>query len=254
MEERKYCVYKHTNKHNGKVYIGITSQRPSKRWDCGRGYQKNKHFWNAIQKYGWYSFEHEILFSGLRSDEAFAKERELIQEYDSRNYNKGYNLSSGGEGGATGISGEKHPMWGKHHTEETRKKMSQSRKGVPFSPERLAAHRERLDRKVLSERAKRVLAGYNKGRRPSDETIRKLSISNTGKKRSEETKRKIGEGHSIPVVQLSCDGSFLKIWKNAKTAAQTLSIQAGHISKVCKGQRKTAGGYVWVYANKYNND
>lgn len=240
-------MYKHTNRHNGKVYIGITSQRPSKRWDCGRGYQKNQHFWGAIQKYGWDSFEHEILFENLLPDEAFEKERELIQTFDSRDPEKGYNLSSGGECGAAGMSGEKHPMWGKRHSEETREKLRQQRLGVPYPAERLASFHSHIDHDALSERAKRVLAGYNKGRKWSEERKKKCSISNTGKRRSPETKQRISEARKKPVLQFSLDGTVVKKWDCAKNAELLTGIDAGHISKVCKGQRKSAGGYKWLY-------
>lgn len=46
-----YCVYLHTSPTN-KYYVGITKQNPLKRWANGRGYCKNKHFYNAILKYG----------------------------------------------------------------------------------------------------------------------------------------------------------------------------------------------------------
>lgn len=245
--DRSYCVYKHTNKVNGKVYIGITSQRPKKRWDCGRGYQKNDHFWRAIQKYGWDNFDHEIIVEGLSPDEAFAEEQRLIQKYGSQDYEKGYNLSSGGEGGATGMSGEKHPMYGKHHSLETKARLSAMKKGVPYSPERYAAFLENLDREALRERALRTIAGYNEGKSWDAETKRRISESNRGKKRSEETKRRISEAKSIPVIQLTIDLLPVREWNSARAAADALSIQAGHISKVCKKQRKTAGGYVWRY-------
>ena len=65
----RYCVYKHTSP-NGKVYIGITSQNPIARWRNGKGYSNNTHFKNAIDKYGWDNFKHEILHSELSKEEA----------------------------------------------------------------------------------------------------------------------------------------------------------------------------------------
>ena len=245
--ERTYCVYKHTNKINGKVYIGITSQRPKKRWDCGRGYRKNDHFWRAIQKYGWDSFEHEILLTGLSPEEAFLEEQRLIQKYGSQDYENGYNFSSGGEGGATGLGGEKHPMYGKHHSPETKARLSALKKGVPYSPERYAAFLENLDREALRERAFRTIVGYNTGKHWDEASNRKRSESNKGKKRSDETKRRISEAKSIPVVQLTVDLVLVQTWDSARSAAEALSIQPGHISKVCRKQRKTAGGFVWRY-------
>ena len=50
-EERNYTVYKHTSP-SGKIYIGMTCQKPKDRWGKdGNGY-KGQPFYNAIQKYG----------------------------------------------------------------------------------------------------------------------------------------------------------------------------------------------------------
>ena len=96
-----YCVYKHTTPNN-KVYIGITSKNPLERWNNGHGYASNKHFTNAIMKYGWDNIQHEILFEGLTKEEACQKEIELIAFYKSNNCEFGYNRSSGGEWSAIG--------------------------------------------------------------------------------------------------------------------------------------------------------
>ena len=97
-----WTVYKHTNKINGKSYIGITSRKPEDRWGTN-GYkyqsQKSKYFCfsKAIQKYGWDNFTHEILFTGLTKEDACKKEKELISFYNSK-APFGYNLTDGGEG------------------------------------------------------------------------------------------------------------------------------------------------------------
>lgn len=79
----KYCVYCHTNKINGKKYIGITSQKPEHRWRNGEGYKNNEYFYHSIQKYGWHNFSHEILYTDLSKIEAENLEIKLIAEYDT---------------------------------------------------------------------------------------------------------------------------------------------------------------------------
>lgn len=133
-----YKVYVHTNLTNGKMYIGITCQNPRKRWDYGHGYEYNGHFWNAIKKYGWHTgFSHEIFADHLTQEEACNMERLLIKEFHTNDPEYGYNMDEGGglppvmRGeenpfyGNHSLAGENHPMWGKKHTDETRKLMSE---------------------------------------------------------------------------------------------------------------------------------
>ena len=94
---RKYCLYIHINKLNGKVYIGI-SCNPLLRWKNGHGYKLNKHFWAAIQKYGWNGFLHIIVRTDLTLDEAQEQERRWIYLYRADDYRFGYNQTKGGEG------------------------------------------------------------------------------------------------------------------------------------------------------------
>lgn len=96
--KRSYVVYKHINRENGKIYIGITSDNPKRRWgSSGINYRYNKHFYGAIQKYGWDNFEHIILFDNLTKEEACEIEKELISFHNSTNPDLGYNNSIGGE-------------------------------------------------------------------------------------------------------------------------------------------------------------
>lgn len=117
-----YTVYKHTSP-SGKVYIGITRQDPEARWKGGHGYlHKNKYgtygqpgIANAIIKYGWDNFTHEILFTGLSKKEAEEKEIELIAKYKSYDDRFGYNIEFGG-----------HAVGRK--SEETKRRMSEAKK------------------------------------------------------------------------------------------------------------------------------
>lgn len=98
--EKTYIIYCHTNKINGKKYIGQTKNPVQKRWGKD-GHEYTRHqsgiFKNAILKYGWDNFEHEILFTNLSKEEADQKEIEMITYFDTTNRDKGYNLTKGGQ-------------------------------------------------------------------------------------------------------------------------------------------------------------
>lgn len=88
-----YIIYKHTSPSN-KIYIGITKFDPKYRWlNNGKGYKNQTVFFNAIIKYGWINFKHEILYKDLSKQEALDKEEELIREYKSYDRNYGYNIA-----------------------------------------------------------------------------------------------------------------------------------------------------------------
>ena len=52
------------------------------------------------------------------------------------------------------------------------------------------------------------------------------------------------------VIQYDKKGNFIKEWDNATSVKKALNIDNGHIGLCCKGIRKTAGGYIWKYANR----
>lgn len=134
--ENNYCVYCHTNKLTGEKYIGA-SKNIKKRW-CANGinYIKYGKFGEAIRKYGWNNFDHEIIKNNLSKAEAEDYEKMYIAELNT--IEEGYNIQSGGNL-FDGMSGEKnpfyndhrfkgssHPFYGKHHTYQSRKRMSEN--------------------------------------------------------------------------------------------------------------------------------
>lgn len=209
----KYCVYKHTAP-SGKVYIGITSKNPLDRWKNGHGYKSNPHFWNAIVKYGWDNFQHEILFSNLTKKEACQKEIELISEYQSNNFDYGYNRSSGGEHAGSGVE----------KSAETRLKISQSLHG-----------------RKMSEEAKKHSGEAHRGLKRSEETKRKMSEIAKLRGVSESTKEKTR-------VQIICIQTK-EIYPSINEAARSTGILRTAISNCCCGRARSAGGFTWQYFN-----
>lgn len=74
-----------------------------------------------------------------------------------------------------------------------------------------------------------------------------LSKSLTGKPKSEKHKATLSEIHKIPVLQFDKDGNFIREWDGIIDVERELKIY--HISSVCKGRAKTAGGFIWKYKN-----
>lgn len=274
IEDKKYTVYKHTAP-NGKVYIGITGQKPEQRWANGNGYKHNTYFYRAIRKYGWENIKHEIICQGpLSAAQAGAVEKSFIHLYDSTNPDKGYNHSTGGEYGALGA----------HHSDEARRKNSEAHKGkIPQNawkkgciPWNKGIHLSPETRLKLSE-AHKGKSTWNKGKHFNEESKRKMSISHRGenhwaygKHLSEETKRKLSEakkgkttwakgkhhseerknkmsekhGRNVLCIETNT------VYYSARQAAIELGLNRKCILRVCHGDRETTGGYHWKYVEE----
>ena len=192
---KKYWVYIHTCP-NGKKYVGITTKlKPEFRWKEGRGYE-HQLFGRAILKYGWDNITHEV-FEVDSAEEMYRKEVELISFYHSNDPEYGYNNSVGGEKSALGCT----------RSEETRKKMSQAKKG-----------------QIRSEESRQRIAENNRRRAKDPEFRKKLSESKKGKSRkpfSEEHRKHMSEvrkGKPKPRIKIQLpDGTIIEISKQNLT-------------------------------------
>ena len=218
-----YTVYQHKNKINGKVYIGITSQKPEQRWRNGEGYKSSPHFYSAIQKYGWDNFEHNILFVELTKEQACLKEQELIKEFNSMNREYGYNSTSGGDIFVM--------------NEETKQKISQA----------LMGNQNNLGHSCSEEKKKKI-SEAQKGREFTEEHKQKLSeaAKNRHVPCSEEKKQTLKEkSHKKPVY---CE-ELNKVFESVQECGRQLGIPATNITKLCNGRGKTLKGYHLKYYN-----
>ena len=231
----RYTVYKHTSP-NGKVYIGITSQKPEYRWRNGKKYAHNEHFTAAIQKYGWENFKHEILFEGLTREDAVRKEVELIAYHKSNRREYGYNITPGGDHyqhteesrrkiGLAGI--------GRRHTEDTRRRMSENRRG------------EKSNRYGKEP--------WCKGKHLSEETKQKLRNARTGKPLSMEHRQKLSAAkigkpaHNRKPVRCLDTGV---VYPSAMAASTEVGVCFSNLAACCRGAQKTAGGLRWEYVKE----
>ena len=213
-----YTVYQHKNKINGKMYIGITSQKPKDRWGSqGCNYKSSPHFYSAIQKYGWNNFEHNILFTGLTKEQACLREQELIKEYNLMNRKFGYNSTSGGDIFVM--------------NKETKQKISKAMMG----------NKNNLGH-PCSEEKKKKIRDAQKGRKFSEEHKQKLSeaAKNRHVPCSEKKKQILKEKSHKKAVY--CE-ELNKTFESVQECSRQLGIPATNISKLCNGRGKTLKGY-----------
>ena len=92
-----------------------------------------------------------------------------------------------------------------------------------------------------------------KGVPKSEEHKQAISDALKGVPLSEEHKQAISDAlkgiGTKKVLQFTKSGEFIKEWVSAIEAARELGIARSNICKCCKGERKSAGGYVWRYAS-----
>ncbi len=60
---------------------------------------------------------------------------------------------------------------------------------------------------------------------------------------------KFGVKHhsSIPIIQLTLDGQFVRKWSGGHEVKRELGINNRNISACCRGERKTSVGFRWMY-------
>lgn len=284
---------------------------------------KNSKFWNAIQKYGWDNFEHIVLEKDIPTLE-LANEREQywIEYYDS--FYHGYNSTKGGDGvlgrkfsdeerayrsnlykgkgnPMYGRKGELSPNYGVKLSDEHKRKISKSKIGISPSEE---------TRKKLSDTKKGKLTDKDNpfyGKHHSDDTKRKLSIMATehmkefpiyqyertdliknqisnslkeyykthdnprkGTKWDEEHKKhmskikkndldaikrivELGHKNAIWVNQYDLNGKYVTTYHSILEAEEKTGAEHSVIIKCCKMYKnsKTSGGFQWRYYNDY---
>ena len=229
----KYIVYKHTAP-NGKCYIGMTSQTLERRSRAGRGYEGCTAFYNAIVKYGWDNFKHEILEAGLTYDQACERERFHIKACHSLTTEWGYNLATGGNASKVmpeetrlKISRTLNGRIGKPLSDEAKRKISEARRGKKMPPR--------------GEEYRKKLSAALSGRKFSPEHCANISKAKSGAATS-------GKNNSHPRAVLCVETGI--VFDTIKEAGDFIGGSSKNIISCCRGRLKTSGGYHWRYADE----
>lgn len=200
-------IYKTTNLINNKFYIGQHKNNKNNPYYLGSG----KILKYAIEKYGKENFIIEILEKCNSRKELNEREKYWIATLKNENC---YNISDGGNGGNLGdevnqkISntlkehwkngtivhhpnsgfkkgytpwnkGKSGTMLGKHHSEETRKKLSEINKGKIISLEQRIKHSKKMKGHPCSFETKRKMSLHCAMKRPEcKEKARQTRIKN----------------------------------------------------------------------------
>jgi len=211
-------IYFIINVHTAKIYVGSALNLKRRHSVHFSALKKNKHpnyhLRNSFNLYGSESFLF-LIVETCGKDELLELEQKYIDILNVLDCEFGYNICP--------TAGN---LLGYKHTEESKRKMSNSHIG-----------------KKHTEEHKQKISEANTRRRHSEESKQKMSKAQKGKPKTEEHKRKV----SKKVIQLTKDGKFVNEFYGTCEAERQTNIYQANISSVCRGKLKSAGGYIWRY-------
>ena len=178
-------IYKTTNTANGKWYIGKDENNNPDYLGSGKVLSR------AIAKYGRHCFKKEILAESTNRKELAKLEKELIAKFNAAKDPMSYNIAEGGRGGHTmaGYTEEQKALViekqsnahkGKSKSPEHKRKISESKLGVPMAQTTIEKRSETRKR-LYAEGKLSVPKGKDwTGLHHSETTKQKISASKKG--------------------------------------------------------------------------
>lgn len=168
---------------------------------------------------------------------------ELIDLYDTRNQERGYNIAPGGNLPTFEWTDERRHRMSEQRkgwkpSEETRRKISEARTGIKMSDE-------------TKQKLREINLGKNNpnyGLRRSEETKQKMSEAMTGKSKTYANEN--GNPLKILICQYDKQGELIEKFLGSYEAYQKTGISRAAIANCLCGISKTAGGYIWKNDNE----
>ena len=195
-----YYIYCITNNINGKTYIGQRKCPANKTPETDKYMGSGVYLKRSKEKYGIENFSKEILAITEKQENADVLEKVFIKLYRDKGKAE-YNIANGGNGTGTVSEATKrklseinrgmnHPNYGKHLSDETKRKISESEKGKKLSEEQKRNHSEVMKGRTPWNKGK---PAWNRGKSTPEEIKKKISEANKGRHISKEARKKMSE-------------------------------------------------------------
>lgn len=275
-------VYLIVNNLDGKGYIGIHHYTKP---DIDKNYYgSGKIIIQAVKTYGRKNFHISILDWAESFEELSELEKYYIQMYNAVESDNFYNLADGGHNLTSDEvkrfittdtkrifsenlkerwrnndpsihrdnAGINNPFYGKHHTEETKRTISQKNTGKRHSEETRRKYSETRKGKnnpnygnYWTEEQKARMSAKKKGTGVGKDN------PNYGHRWSES--QRMSHYRSRPIVQLSLSGDWMAEYPYIAYAAKIFGVNEASIRGCCNGSQKTSCGFKWMYKEDYEN-
>lgn len=236
-------IYRITNKLNGKFYIGSTSNMRKRMREhmsnLRRGIHVNDHLQHAFDKYGEENFAFEVYEYVKNIDDLLTVEQRVLDDLKPYDDEVGYNISEYAY--SYRVFGEDNPHYGVPKSEEHKRKIRESLLGHKHSEET----KRKISKAVKGKNTGKDHWSYGKER--TKKHRERFSASMKGKFAGSKNPS------ARKVVQLTKEGSFVKVFETMKDAQASTGAHPANITNCCKGKRKTTGGYKWMYLEEYEN-
>lgn len=225
-----YCI---ENINTNKKYIG-QSVNIQDRWrkhksELNHSNHDNDYLQNAWNKYGETNFKFYVL-EYCNINDLNDKERYYIDLYQTLDRNLGYNMKSGGQ--------DQNSL-----SQEIRDKISKSNRKAYLNSNLKEIRSNDALKQWANPKIKEKIMGENNG------MYGKHHTKETREKMSEMKKGKLSPKRDMTPVL--CE-ELNKVFDCAAIAAKETGAHSGCILQVCRGQRKTAGGYHWKFKLENN--
>jgi len=272
-ESSNLIVYKAISPSK-KIYIGITSKSLNERIYYHNNYSKNnkksnRHFSNAINKYGIENIKFEIIDYATSWEELCELEKYWIGYYDS--YNNGYNMTLGGEGSLGYKYNDKrmenylkyrneHPEFNKNISIKLKEYFSKESNRLKQSNKRKMYYLKHPEaKKEMSEIKKEYYKNHPEKGIEHSKKIKKLFQENPEIKIKMSNSRKIylSDKNNYIKMSIACgakyfnvydkNGNYVNQYLTQSECSRELNLNQSHIGSCLRKERKSHKGFTFQY-------